>query len=354
MPSLDAPGVAYVIDWRGYRAPRLLNQLLESDVAVYAAPVPIDIATADGTASFPAGALIVPWNQDPLQRRQAVTHLRQAVRKDGVRIRSTVSALTPAGPDLGSDRMVRLSQPKVLLVAGVGASAYEAGEVWYVADRQLSMTITMAAASRLSSLDLSDYNRIVFVSGRHVISSAAKSKLEAWVQRGGTLIVYGGALPALQSAQLLKNAVTPQSDPSQSKLPLIDRKPYGDAKTNADLQLLRGAILRTRVDTTHPLGFGLPDTLPVFRNHENLITPANNVYANPLVYDANPVMSGYVSQENRQMLSRSASVVVRPQGNGRIIVLAENPNFRAFWLGTQRLFYNALFLPDMISNSLSD
>jgi hypothetical protein len=351
---LDKPSVAYVIDWRGYRAPRLLNRLLAADVAVYATPAAITIRTDDKVAKFPAGSLIVPIKQQPTKRVVIRRLLVAASGSDHVRIRSAVSALTNEGPDLGSDRMVRLEQPHVLVIAGAGASTYEAGEVWYVADRQLEMTITLVPSSRLGSIDLDQYNRLVVVSGRHRFDQADCDKLKAWLKRGGTLIGYGGAVAALESAQILKNAIVTRNDSVPEESPLSERRPYGSAQEAIDLQLISGAILQTNVDQTHPLGFGLPAQLPVFRDHETLIAPSQNIYANPLVYAADSVMSGYVSDENRALLKQCASVVVHPHGTGRVIVLAENPNFRAFWLGTERLFYNAIFLPDMISNQLSD
>ena len=100
------------------------------------------------------------------------------------------------------------------------------------------------------------------------------------------------------------------------------------------------------------LGFGLPKTLPVFRNHNVLLKPSTNVHANPLVYTQKIVLSGYVSQNNRKLIANSASVVVRPLGSGRVILLAENPVFRAYWYGTNRQLLNGIFLSDLISNSL--
>jgi hypothetical protein len=352
-PTVGKPAIAYVIDWRGYRAPRLLNKLLEKEVVVYATPAPITIRTADGPASFEPGALIVPLHQQASKRRTIMSLVQNATRADQVRVRSAISALTDAGPDLGSDRMVRINQPQVLLVTGPGASAYEAGEAWYVADRQLQMTIAMVPSNRLGSVALEKFNRIILVSGDHPVDKDDQEKVSAWLNQGGTLIAYGGAARALETATLLTGVTLEREKNTISPTPLKNRRPYGDAKTSLDLQLMSGAILNTLVDTTHPLGFALPETLPVFRNHAHLLAPSKNVFANPLVYAPDPVLSGYVSDENRVKLGTSASVVVYPKGSGRIILLAENPNFRAFWLGTERLFYNSIFLPDMISNSLS-
>jgi len=42
--------------------------------------------------------------------------------------------------------------------------------------------------------------------------------------------------------------------------------------------------------------------------------------------------------------------VVSGIGSGKVINLADNPNFRAFWFGTNKLFANAIFFGSIISN----
>ena len=47
-------------------------------------------------------------------------------------------------------------------------------------------------------------------------------------------------------------------------------------------------------------------------------------------------------------LKPSASLIVSKLGGGRVVMFADNPNFRGSWYGTNRLFLNALFLGDKI------
>jgi hypothetical protein len=50
-----------------------------------------------------------------------------------------------------------------------------------------------------------------------------------------------------------------------------------------------------------------------------------------------------VSKENGDAIKNSAAVIVSTVGGGRVISIADNPNFRAFWLGGSKLFLNAIF-----------
>ena len=60
-----------------------------------------------------------------------------------------------------------------------------------------------------------------------------------------------------------------------------------------------------------------------------------------------PYTEGIPSPE--EFLDRSASVLVSRLGSGRVVLFADNPNFRGSWYGTNRLFLNALFLGEHIN-----
>ena len=59
-------------------------------------------------------------------------------------------------------------------------------------------------------------------------------------------------------------------------------------------------------------------------------------------------MSGYISDENLERLRGSSSVIFDQLGRGSVVLLIDNPNFRGYWLGTNRLFLNALLFGPLI------
>jgi hypothetical protein len=67
-------------------------------------------------------------------------------------------------------------------------------------------------------------------------------------------------------------------------------------------------------------------------------------------YGNQPLQSGWASRENLDAVKNSAAVVVQGMGAGKLVHIAENPNFRAFWLGGTKLYMNALFFARNISN----
>ena len=68
-----------------------------------------------------------------------------------------------------------------------------------------------------------------------------------------------------------------------------------------------------------------------------------NQFAVPFVYAKSPLQSGWLSAENKKAMQNTASVLVNTSGSGRVINIADNPNFRGFWLGGSKLFMNAIF-----------
>jgi len=78
-----------------------------------------------------------------------------------------------------------------------------------------------------------------------------------------------------------------------------------------------------------------------------------NAYAAPFRYTENPLLSGYVSKSNLDQIKNSAATVINALGNGKIISVPDNLNFRAFWYGTNKVFLNALFYgPILNANTL--
>ncbi len=340
--------LAYVIDWRGYYAPKTLYRLLAADVKVKVATQPFRLQLGDELKSFACGTLLVPLGIQLEKRRRVVEIIKQAA-AEGVVVYAAKTGLTPHGIDFGSSSFVRIHKPKVLLVTGKGVSTYGAGEVWHLLDRRFAMPVTMVDAPRLGSVRLSDYSVVIMVSGTYSsVTDRGVERLKRFLSSGGTLVAIGAAISWVDSQKIA--AVKFRRPDEQQKDAITSRRPYNEASRDAALGLVKGSIFRTHVDHTHPIGYGLghDSTLPVFRTNTVFLEISDNSYSTPVAYDAEPLLSGYISDENLATLSGSASVVVHSSGQGRVILMADNPNFRAFWYGTNRLFLNCLFFGPMI------
>ena len=80
---------------------------------------------------------------------------------------------------------------------------------------------------------------------------------------------------------------------------------YEDRGKFSGAQVIGGAIFNTKLDKSHPINFGIKSNyLPTFRNNTIFMKPDKNSFNNPIKYTSNPLLSGYISKENTELLKR--------------------------------------------------
>ena len=348
--SVDTEAYAWLIPWQDYYAPAALYKLQQLGVRARVATEPFSVPGQPG--GFAAGTILVV--------RQAQYDVNQQALADTLR---SIAAMVPivslgggsseVGPFLGSPKFTALDMPKVLLLAGPGVRSYDAGEVWHLLDRRFEMPVSMVEPGNFGRLDLNNYNVIVMVSGSYGdLDEKDVEKMKDWLRSGNTLITMRSAVNWAKSKGLVNvkfkkdTAATPPDD---------ERKPYTQRSADSGARVVGGAIFRTHMDLTHPLAYGYTQPeLPVFRNTRTFLEVTKNDYATPIVYTEQPLLAGYISRDNLNTLRGSAAVVVAGMGSGKIVVMPDNPNFRAFWFGTNKLFMNAVFFGQTISSAATE
>lgn len=167
---------------------------------------------------------------------------------------------------------------------------------------------------------------------------------------GGTIIAVKNAVRWLRGSEFTKLEYISNS-PTDS----THTFQYAKLSANRGSQRIGGTIFEAKLDVTNPIGYGFTQSeIPVFRNSEIFIKKSKKAYANPLVYTDSPLLSGYISNRNLDKLKGTAAITVSGVGRGRIISMVDNPNFRAFWFGTNKLFANAIFFGDLLSGAATD
>ena len=358
--SDEETSLAYLIDWRGYYAPRSLQRLLDAGALVKVAQKPFEMDIGDQRRRFGYGTLLVARSIQAESIDAIVEVLQVCSKDDGVNVVSVETSLSPSGIDLGSRQFAIVKNPRVLLISGEYTSQYEVGQVWHLLDRRFSIPVTLLDGHRLQSLDLSEYTSIVLVSGKHkLLGQDSIAALKAWIDQGGTLICIGNAVRWVIENEIadgkVKGEVGEEYRESEMATAILGEKenveprPYAEAQRDLAFEIVRGAILKAELDITHPLCYGYQsNVLPVFRDNRISLEPSTNAYATPVRYSGDPLLGGYVSQDNLDRLAGSAGVVVDQRGKGRIILMVDNPNFRGYWYGTNRLFLNSIFFGPLI------
>ncbi len=339
---------AYLIDWDDYNAPAVLNYLQQNGLVLSASFKPFTSKTTTGNKSFNYGTLLVPVSLQKKSGEEVFSLLSKAQQKFNVPMYSVSSGFNLMGVDLGSRYVQPVTKPKAAMIIGEGVRSYEAGEVWHLLDTRVHMPITKIPIRNFNRADLDKYNTLVMVSGSYSFNKKTMDNIKAWVEKGNTLITIGTASKWAIDKKLVKESLIKEEKDSTKT---ATRKPYVDASENLGKESVGGIIVKAQLDLTHPLGFGYRnEMIPVYKNNTVWLAPSKNEYATVAKYAPQPLIDGFITDANRDTyLKPSASLLVSSVGRGRVVLFADNPNFRGSWYGTNRLFLNALFLGNHIN-----
>jgi hypothetical protein len=277
--------------------------------------------------------------------------ISEVSREVGLPVHAATSTYSLAGQDLGSRGFLPVRAPRVLMPVGEGLSGYEAGQIWHLLDQRVGMPMTKVDVTDIGRVEWSRYDVLILVSGNLSFLDARLDDVRAWIRGGGTLIAVRGA-----AAWAARNGLTPNVEaPTVGRAPGEDvsegaeRLDYGRAGELQGAQAIGGSIWQADLDTSHPLGFGYTRRfLPVWRDHSYFFALPENPYITVARLTEDPHLSGYVSGVNEARLAGSPSVIADQLGRGSVVLLIDNPNFRGYWRGTNRLLLNAIFFGDQV------
>ena len=346
--AIQKTDYAYIIDYDDYNAPAALYFLQQNGIVVSSSFKPFTAKTTQGDISFNYGALVIPVSLQKKNTDEVFDLVNKAREKYKVPAYTVTTGYNLKGIDLGSRHITPITKPNALMLIGDGVRSYEAGEVWHLLDTRVHMPITKVPMRNFNRINWDKYNTLVMVSGRYNLSNKQQSKIKDWISKGNTLITIGTASKWAIDKKLVKEKLTVGTKKDSAQV--ATRKPYVDAPENIGKESVGGAIFKVDLDLTHPLSFGYRDMqIPVYKNNSVWLAPSKNEYATVAKYTKNPHIDGFITKKNmEEFLKPSASLIVSKVGGGRVVLFADNPNFRGSWYGTNKLFLNALFLGDKI------
>ncbi|HXI33478.1 MAG TPA: hypothetical protein VNH63_05300, partial [Gemmatimonadales bacterium] len=307
---------------------------------------------ADGK-TWPRGTFIARLQRNPAALAERITALAPPL---GVAVTAVQSAFADTGNvGTGSDLVVSLSAPMILVGVGDGIDETSYGWVWHFLTRDLNTPFVPVPLRRIGGMDdLARYNVLYLPDGspsrmRRELGDDGIAKLKAWVNSGGALIGIGGAGlfaankdVGLSSITAVGDSGKPDTTVKASAPPL----PSPGATAHDKPEALPGSIFRATLDRTHWLTLGYEQNqLPVYLEGDTFWRQSKNG-ANPLVFTGDSLtLSGFTWPDNTErLLKGTAWAVVENQGSGRVILFLGDPLFRAFWRGPARLVTNAILM----------
>ena len=339
----------YIVPWGNYYAPRAVQRLHNNDIRPRVMTDPLTARVNGSSQSFDRGAIVVQVQQRGVSPDTIHSVVQRIAEEDYVDVYAVDQGMTPQGPDLGSRNSSILEPPEVAIVTGTGGgsryggtSAYNAGEVWHLLSERMDVPVSLVDMSSVQYADLDRYNTMVLAGGS--FDDLPEEAVTDWVQGGGTLI---GIEDAVEWP--IEHGLVDLEERELDVDSLVQDQSYADLPDAYGAQGIGGSIFETHLDSTHPVAYGYGETVPVFRVGTGFYDPSDEPGASVGTYDAEaPRLSGYLSDEQAEQAKGAASIEAHEVGGGEVILFMDNPNFRAFWYGTNGLFLNAVYFGQIL------
>ncbi len=348
--------IAYLLKYTSNNAVKCAIGMLQNGYRVHVANKSFKL----NGESFDRGTLIIK-----LRENKADLHdkLNELASKYGVNFIATDTSWAEDGISLGSNNVVYLKKPKVAVLYDLPASSISYGLLAYLFEQEYGLDFTAVRYGILTGGDLSDYNVIILPDGsdgeyNRFIGESGMKRLKTWVENGGVLIALRGAAAfatkkdmGLTTTTLVKDLRKIEKKDEEKEKTEEKEKKDEDEHIPDEFKPDRvpGAILRVKLDQNHFLTHGYKEFLNVFVNSNYIFTPSKNGH-NVATYlgEKELRVSGFVWEKMLKALPEGVYLINEPTGRGHVILYAEDPNFRGYWDGLGRLFFNSiLFGPSL-------
>ena len=351
---LAAARVGYLIPW-GVGAAEAVVEALQTGIRVRTS----DAAFAIGERRFPIGTAIIRASDNGPNLPARLGAIATRCEAEVVPVDS---GYVDNGISLGSDEVVPLKPPRVLLAWDSPSQSTSAGWARYTVERRYRQPITAVRTNSLGRLDLSRFDVVVLPAGDYstALSGDVLRRLKEWVSAGGTLVTLGEASrwAAREDVGLLATRTEFRDGRSEIQAPEKDQKKEESPPKPLDLEKAiqpererpestPGAMLRVELDNEHWLAAGTDGEVQAIVEGQRVFTPIKlDKGRNVGVYAGKDrlVAGGLAWNDAQDLLAQKAYLIDQPLGQGRIVAFAEDPNYRAFTEATQLLFMNAILL----------
>ncbi|WP_179315764.1 M14 metallopeptidase family protein [Winogradskyella undariae] len=330
----DAYG--YVSKWDSMDDAQFLAELLKNDFKVRFTEKPF----ASNDKKFDRGSLIITKGDNK--------HIKNFVEKLNTIAQAQVQPLTEINsgfsqttPDIGSPDIKLVNKQKVAVLSGEGTSSLNYGAIWHFFEQQLHYPLTSINTDDLGITNLDKYNVLIIPNGnyRQVIDEKIMEKLKGWVHSGGKVIAIDGALRSFAG----KDGFSLNYKDSETDEKKANLTSYADREREYSNHLITGAIFNTKIDNTHPMGFGYPDHYFTLKQGRSTYSLLENGY-NVAYLNDTKVYSGFAGQNALKNLDQTLIFGEEPMGSGSFIYMVDDTLFRSFWENGKLFFVNSIFM----------
>ncbi len=328
--SLLGSGSAYAVDYSMNAANLAIHRALASGARVVLLSEPLNA----GDRVWPVGTAVI---QGAGVRRI----LEDLALSEGL----SAQAVGGVGGE-GAPRAYQLRQPRVGLYQPWTASMDEGWTRWIFETWGLPFRTLHDAEIRAGDLNRR-YDVIVFpdVSAANIAEGRKEGTVPAeyagglgrsGVQAIRSFVESGGTLVCLSSSSGF--AI------ERLGLRIDDVRPSSEQQRTGEAFYAPGSILAARIDTNHPLGYGMPAEVAIYYANSPIFQVAASTSGVTVVArhtDTGQLLSGYAL--NSDFLAGKAALVEAQRGAGRVILFGFRPQHRGQSHETFKILFNAIY-----------
>jgi hypothetical protein len=336
---------AYIIRWDDYYAPAALYNLLKNEIIVKVATAPIETLSGE---RFDRGSIVIPVgtvNPDIARVEKIISEINSENGIDAVKLTTGDNRKI----DLGSPTLVNIDKPRIVILTEEGVNGFSAGQLWHLFDTRYKIQVTLLPVRLLQSVNLSNYNILIVPDGTYTsVDDRTIEKVQTWVSGGNTIIGLERATNWLSKIKFIN---------VEFRAPQAVQKglSYESTLLSAASREVPGTIFEVVLDPTHPLNFGYQsDHLAVYKDNDIIQSNSDSNSLNyPAMFTPSSLLSGYSPRGFEKSIAGTPAYAVFPLRQGRVFAFYNNPDFRSYWWGTNKILANSIFFNKAIRFSSS-
>ncbi|MFP4081919.1 MAG: M14 family zinc carboxypeptidase [Candidatus Aminicenantes bacterium] len=357
----------YVFDYRSNRAIAAVSRLRQESIKFHVASSAFRI----GEHRFGRGAVVVFFQEN--QEIDLRAAMKEIVQNTGIYLLGVNHNLVDEGPHLGSDQYLQVVTKPVAVVKDGPVRPSSFGSIWFLCEQVYGVPFTALKFGHLPWVDLREYGVLIFPDGFYTgINKATEKttakKLRRWVIEGGSLIGIKGASAWLareemgltsirtlgtyigKSIYMTDGGHPPLPVPVSEEIPSGEEEaaePEAASVEQLSVQsqpMVPGAILRAKVYPHHYLSYGYGEDVPVLMWSNLVFSTPQHVGVPVFFAEADQALvAGFAFPDSVDKLAGTPYLMDEVRGQGHVILYADDPNFRLYWDGLTRLFFNSVF-----------
>lgn len=319
---------AYAFSYRTNAGTRLAAKLLQMNYKVAFTQQ----STQVGGINLDKGTFLVRVDRNDDELHELIGKL---AKEFGTEVQALNTAWGEGGISLGSKYVAYLQKPSIMVMTQEPTRAVTYGCVYSVLHQRFGLDFTPVRTSMFNEVNLYRYNVIIFPDGNpaqyeEMLGKEGVAALNTWIKNGGTFIgLQGGA------------AFTARKEVGLSDVELVTKQNNDSGK---NIESLPGSMFKAEVNNDYYLGLGYEKEIGVqFRGNYHLSPTIKGT--NVITFKSKGLISGHKWENTEADLSGKMYLGDIPHGDGHVILFANDPTFRAYWKGLDRLFVGAIILP---------